>query len=64
MDTGSLIELIGSVDAGSLAAPITSFTGIIAAVSDMIDSVITIWTTGSAEASGSIQSILGSVAGA
>lgn len=63
MDSGSLIQLIGSVDVGSLAAPIRSLMGVVDAVSGIVDSIITVWTTGSAGAAGSIQTILGSVGG-
>ncbi|WP_305093054.1 hypothetical protein [Prescottella sp. R16] len=58
MDTGSLVDLITSVDIGSLTEPINSLTGVVDAVFKVIGGVIGVWPAGSTAANGSVDALL------
>ncbi|RVW04641.1 hypothetical protein [Rhodococcus spongiicola] len=66
MDTGSLLDLVSSVDLGSLSDPengglLQLLNGAIDAVFGFIGDVINLWPTASSAAAGSINDVLGSV---
>lgn len=63
MDTGSLIDLVTSVDVGSLVGPTDLLGGVVNAVFKVVGDAIAMWPTGSAAAAGSIQAGLGSIGG-
>ncbi|AGT91321.1 hypothetical protein EEB12_07895 [Rhodococcus sp. WS1] len=63
MDTASLIDAVGSIDANSVQLPLAALKGIIEGVFAAISSFIELGVTGSAASAGSIQSGLGSIAG-
>ena len=52
MDTGSLVDLVTSVDVGSLEAPIfNGLNGIVNAIFNVVGDVIALWPQASLEAS-------------
>ncbi|WP_127918346.1 hypothetical protein [Prescottella agglutinans] len=62
MDTGSLVDLVTSVDVGSLAAPIgNGLNGIVNAIFNVVGGVIALWPAGSSAVAGSLDAALGSV---
>jgi len=63
VDTGSLIDLITSVDVGSLIEPLGLLNGVANAVFKVVGDAIAVWPAGSAATNGSIQAVLGSVGG-
>lgn len=63
MDNGSLIDLVTSVDPQSVAEPIRSLGGLVNGVAQVVLGLINMWNVGSMEAAGSIQTVLGSIAG-
>lgn len=64
MDTGSLVDLITSVDVNT---SIEIFTGPVRSLSDamfeIVGNVIALWPTGSTAVAGSLQDVVGSVSG-
>lgn len=61
MDTGSLIDLVTSVDLGSLQPPIAALVVPIDAIFRVIGNAIAVWPAGSTAANGSVDAVLGSV---
>ncbi|NKZ76894.1 hypothetical protein GTA28_08425 [Rhodococcus hoagii] len=62
MDTGSLVDLVTSVDVGSLEAPIfNGLNGIVNAIFNVVGDVIALWPAGSSGIAGSLDGGLGSV---
>ncbi|NMM88439.1 hypothetical protein B2J88_29500 [Rhodococcus sp. SRB_17] len=63
MDTASIMSIFGSVDAGSLIPPLTGIPPILEGIFNAISGAINVAVLGSAGVAGSIQSVLGSIAG-
>ncbi|WP_141484861.1 hypothetical protein [Rhodococcus sp. WS3] len=63
MDTASLMGVIGSFDVGSLTPVLTNVTAVIQSVFSVISAAIDVAVSGSVSSAGSIQTVLGSVAG-
>ncbi|GAB2633009.1 hypothetical protein GCM10027068_10170 [Prescottella soli] len=63
MDTGSLVNLITSVDVGSLIPVLAPLQDLSNALFKAIGDVIALWPAGSAVSNSSIQAALGSVGG-
>ena len=63
MDTGSLVDLLTSVDFMSLAAPYQQVTELIASLFGVVGEIIPLWPAGSSGVAGSLQGIVGSVSG-
>ncbi|WP_137723010.1 hypothetical protein [Prescottella subtropica] len=66
MDTGSLVDLVTSVDLGSLTDPIASMKDVVDALFKVVGDVIGLWPAGSGAANGSVDALLtglGSAAG-
>ncbi|BCN50599.1 hypothetical protein [Prescottella equi] len=63
MDTGSLVDLVTSVDIGSLGPAYQQVGALIASLFDVVGDLIGLWPAGSAGAAGSLQGIVGSVSG-
>lgn len=63
MDLGSLIAVIGSVDAGSLVAPLEVLTKLIDTIFPAVAVFFDLIASGSAASAGSIQTAIGSVGG-
>lgn len=61
MDTGSLIDLVTSVDLGSLQPPIADLIIPINAIFKVIGDAISVWPSGSYAANSSVDAVLGSV---
>ncbi|BCN70387.1 hypothetical protein RE943_38600 [Prescottella equi] len=64
MNTGSLVDLITSVDVTSSYDFVTGpVVGLVNSLFAVVGNVIGLWPVGSADAAGSLQDILGSVSG-
>lgn len=63
MDTASLIGVIGSFDVGSLVPPVGGLVPILDSIFAGISGVINLVVLSSAGVAGSIQTVLGSIAG-
>lgn len=63
MDTASLIDMVTSVDLGSLTAPLTLFNDAVNAVFNVVGGAIAVWPAGSTAVAGSIEAGLGSLGG-
>jgi hypothetical protein len=62
VDTGSLVDLVTSVDVGSLAAPFgNGLNGIVNAIFDIVGDAIALWPAGSSGVAGSLEAGLSSV---
>lgn len=64
MDTGSLVDLLTSVDVFSVSPAWMQLGELISSVFGVVGDAIGLWPTGSAGAAASLQNILGSVTGA
>lgn len=63
MDFGSIVDMLGSVDPLSVAAPLNIAQGLLGALFKATTSVLDLFVTGSAASADLIQAGLGSLAG-
>lgn len=63
MDTASLIDIVTSVDVGSMVPPLALLNGLVDAVFKVVGDAIAVWPAGSSAVAGSIQAGLGSFGG-
>ncbi|MDH6280109.1 hypothetical protein [Prescottella agglutinans] len=63
MNTASLIDLVTSVDVGSMVTPLNLLNDAVNAVFKVVGDAIAVWPAGSTAAAGSIQAGLGSLGG-
>ncbi|MEV0946736.1 hypothetical protein [Rhodococcus sp. NPDC049939] len=61
MDSGSLLDLVSSIDLGSLIDPLALLDGLIGAVFAAVGNIIDVLPAGSSAVAGSLNEILGSV---